>query len=151
MSRVGKARLARYRHSAWPVPRKQNFRKTSMPLQIGAQAPDVSLISHSNEPVSLSNYRGEKPVVLLFFPLAFTSACTAQLCAVRDDFKSYEELDAEVFAVSVDSSYTLKQYREQIGASYTFQSRGSGSVRRASTCTDWSWVPAYDRALGLCN
>jgi peroxiredoxin len=93
-----------------------------MPLQAGAQAPDVTLVSHTNQPVSLGDYRGKQPVVVLFFPLAFTSTCTAELCAVRDDIGSYEELEAEVFAVSVDSPYVLKRFREETGAPYTFLS-----------------------------
>ena len=93
-----------------------------MPLQPGAQAPDVTLVAHTKEPVSLSDHYGDHPVVLLFFPLAFTSTCTEELCTVRDDIKSYEDLESEVFAISVDSPYVLKRYREETGAPYTFLS-----------------------------
>lgn len=51
-------------------------------------------------------------MLLLFFPLAFTSVCTAELCSVRDNFKTYEALNAKVFGISVDSLYTLARYKE---------------------------------------
>lgn len=93
-----------------------------MPLQPGDQAPNVTLVTHENHTAPLDDLRGGKPAVMLFFPLAFTSTCTEELCTVRDDFRAYEELQSQVFAVSVDSPYTLKRYRAETGAPYTFLS-----------------------------
>jgi len=101
-----------------------------MPLQPGDKAPDVRLPDQEHRPVSLAEYRG-RPVVVLFFPLAFSSTCTEELCTVRDDLASYRDLHAEVVAVSVDSPYVLKRYREEIGADYPFLSDFNREASRA--------------------
>ena len=82
----------------------------------------MTLVSHTHEPVALDDFRGKQPVVVLFFPLAFSSTCTEELCSVRDDLATYDELSAQVFAVSVDSPYVLNRYRQDIGAEYPFLS-----------------------------
>jgi peroxiredoxin len=58
---------------------------------------------------------GERPIVLLFFPLAFSSVCTEELCAVRDDWSAWTELDADVFGISVDSPFVTRRFREELG------------------------------------
>lgn len=83
-----------------------------MSLQIGSKAPDFILKNTEGKDVSLSDFRGEKKVLLLFFPLAFTSTCTEELCNTRDNMKIYTSLDAEVLAISVDSFFTLKEYKK---------------------------------------
>ncbi|WP_428236891.1 redoxin domain-containing protein [Gracilimonas sp.] len=75
-------------------------------------APDFTLKNTSNEDVSLSDFKGEKNVVLLFFPLAFSGVCTKELCSTRDNLKIYNSLDAEVLAISIDSFFTLKAFKE---------------------------------------
>jgi len=71
-----------------------------MTIKRGDKAPDFSLYSSEKEKVSLGDFRG-KNVVILFFPLAFTGVCTAELCSVRDEKKDYESLDAEVLGISI--------------------------------------------------
>lgn len=83
-----------------------------MTLQIGMKAPDFTLFNTEKKEVALSEQRGQK-VLLLFFPLAFTSVCTAELCSVRDDFKNYEELKVRPFGISVDSLHSLKKFKEE--------------------------------------
>ena len=83
-----------------------------MPLTPGSPAPDFTLNNTRNEPVSLSAHRG-KPVVVLFFPLAFTGVCTAEMCTMRDNMAQYNGFDAQVLAVSVDSPFTLAQFKEK--------------------------------------
>ena len=83
-----------------------------MSPQPGQQAPDFILYNTEKKQVTLSAQRGQN-VLLLFFPLAFTSVCTAELCSVRDNLKVYEGLKARPFGVSVDSLYALKKYREE--------------------------------------
>lgn len=78
----------------------------------GDRAPDFTLLNTNGEKVTLSGFRGEKQVLLLFFPLAFTSTCTEELCTTRDKMKLYESLEAEVLGISVDSHYTLKEYKK---------------------------------------
>lgn len=78
---------------------------------VGEPAPDFSLRSTSGETVSLSSFRGKKHVLLAFFPLAFSSVCTAELCEMRDDFDQYASADVEVLPISVDSHYSLSEFR----------------------------------------
>ncbi|MGN8226521.1 redoxin domain-containing protein [Gracilimonas sp. BCB1] len=75
-------------------------------------APDFTLKNTRNEDVSLSDFKGERNVVLLFFPLAFSGVCTKELCSTRDNLKIYNSLDAEVLAISIDSFFTLKAFKE---------------------------------------
>lgn len=81
-------------------------------IQIGQPAPPFTLYDTDKKKISLSDYAG-KNVLLLFFPQAFTSTCTAELCAVRDDIGRYSNVDAEVIGISVDSVFTLKKYKEE--------------------------------------
>ena len=83
-----------------------------MSPQPGQQAPDFILYNTEKKQVTLSAQRGQN-VLLLFFPLAFTSVCTAELCSVRDNFKVYESLNARPFGISVDSLYALKKYKQE--------------------------------------
>lgn len=83
-----------------------------MALQIGDEAPDFTLFDSDKNQVTLSDLRGSN-VLLLFFPLAFTSVCTAELCSIRDNFKIYEQLDVQPVGVSVDSLYTLAKFKAE--------------------------------------
>ena len=89
-----------------------------MMIDVGAVAPDFTLRDYNNEEVTLSSFRGDKAVLLVFYPAAFTGICTGELCAVRDDIDSFQNDDVQVMAVSVDSIYALKTYAER--ESYTF-------------------------------
>jgi len=82
-----------------------------MALSIGQQAPHFSLYNSNKEPVTLSEQKG-KNVVLLFFPLAFSSVCTAELCGVRDNIAAYNTVNATVLGISVDSLYSLAQFKK---------------------------------------
>lgn len=75
-------------------------------------APDFTLPSTSGESVTLSALLGRN-VLLAFFPLAFTSTCTAELCAVRDDYDQFQRREVVVHPISVDSIPTLKEYKSQ--------------------------------------
>jgi peroxiredoxin len=83
-----------------------------MALKVGDKAPDFTLINTETKEVSLSDYK-DKNVVLLFFPLAFTGVCTTELCEMRDNIATYNDLDAEIIAVSVDSPFTLAKFKEE--------------------------------------
>ena len=83
-----------------------------MSLQIGQKAPEFKLHDSDKKEVNLSDYKG-KNVVLLFFPLAFTSVCTAELCNMRDNIAAYNNMNAEVLAVSVDSLFTLDKFKQE--------------------------------------
>jgi glutaredoxin-dependent peroxiredoxin len=100
-----------------------------MSIQIGQPAPDFTLYDTNKQPVTLSDQRG-KNVLLLFFPLAFTSVCTAELCSVRDSLKVYEELNAVPFGISVDSLHSLKKFREEQHLNFTLLSDFNKEVSR---------------------
>ena len=81
-----------------------------MRILAGQQAPDFTLFNTEKQKVSLADQRG-KNVVLLFFPFAFTGTCTAELCNVRDNIGIYNNTNAQVFGLSVDSLFTLDKYK----------------------------------------
>src|ERR1700741_3149404 len=83
-----------------------------MSLQPGNPAPQFTMVSSEKKEVSLSDFKGKK-VVLHFFPFAFTSTCTTQLCEMRDNFGYYDGLNAQIIAVSVDSPHTLAKFKEE--------------------------------------
>ncbi|HCT53510.1 MAG TPA: peroxiredoxin, partial [Balneola sp.] len=80
-------------------------------LDLNSKAPEFTLQNTNGDKISLSDYKREKNVVLLFFPLAFTSTCTKELCQTRDNLKLYESLEAEILGISVDTFYTLKEFK----------------------------------------
>ncbi len=88
-----------------------------MALQIGQKAPDFTLYNTDKKEISLSRYKGQN-VMLLFFPLAFTSVCTAELCAVRDNLQLYEGFSAQPIGISVDSLFTLAKYKDEHGLTF---------------------------------
>ena len=83
-----------------------------MSITIGQKAPDFALYDSGKNKVKLSEYQG-KNVILLFFPLAFTSVCTAELCSIRDNITLYNNSNAQVLGISVDSPYTLAKFKEE--------------------------------------
>ncbi|HEX2252648.1 MAG TPA: redoxin domain-containing protein [Thermoanaerobaculia bacterium] len=113
-----------------------------MSLVIGDPAPDFSLPHRpGHPPVSLSALRGRK-VVLLFVPLAFSTVCTRELCAVRDDFDAYRDLDAEVLGISVDSPFALQAWAELQGIAFPLLSDFNRTTSRA-------YGALYDDYFGL--
>jgi len=86
-----------------------------MALQIGDSAPDFSLApAPGADPVSLSALRQDGPVVVLFFPLAFSSVCTDELCALRDDWSGWSDLGASVVGISIDSPFVAQKFAEEL-------------------------------------
>lgn len=78
---------------------------------IGSTAPDFTLASTSGDQVSLSSFRGKSAVLIAFFPLAFTSTCTTELCEFSDDYDEFTRSGAVVLPISVDSVATLKEFK----------------------------------------
>ena len=79
-----------------------------MSLQVGDQAPDFALKDQNNQERTLSEFRGDRNVLVVFYPLAFSGICTGELDQLRDDLAEFT--DVQVLAVSVDSVYTLKAW-----------------------------------------
>ncbi|MER6219025.1 peroxiredoxin [Streptomyces sp. 900105755] len=89
-----------------------------MAIQVGDKAPDFELKDNHGRAVKLSDFRGEKNVVLLFYPFAFTGVCTGELCELRDNLPKFEDRDTQLLAVSNDSIHTLRVFAEQEGLEY---------------------------------
>ena len=81
-----------------------------MSLEVGQEAPDFTLKNNHGEEVTLSSFRGNKNVVLVFYPFAFTPTCTGELCAIRDEQTALEGDDTVVFGVSCDPAPSLKAF-----------------------------------------
>src|SRR5579871_4861944 len=82
-----------------------------MAVDIGSKAPDFTLMNQDRQPVTLSGARGT-PVVLAFFPAAFSSVCTKELCTFRDSLSRLNSAHAQVYGISVDTFFTLKAFQE---------------------------------------
>ena len=89
-----------------------------MPIEVGAQAPDFVLKDQNNQEERLSDFRGRRTVLLVFYPLAFTGTCQGELCQVRDNLNDFVNDGVQVLTVSVDSPYTHKVWADREG--YTF-------------------------------
>ncbi|AZM45824.1 peroxiredoxin [Streptomyces sp. WAC 06738] len=87
-------------------------------LAPGAEAPDFALRNEHGETVRLSDYRGEKAVVLLFFPYAFTGVCTGELCALRDRLPAFVNDEVQLLAVSCDTPFALRVFADREGFGY---------------------------------
>ncbi|MEU6023622.1 peroxiredoxin [Micromonospora sp. NBC_01739] len=86
-----------------------------MPIEVGAEAPDFVLKDQNNQEVRLSDFRGQRTVLLVFYPLAFTGVCQGELCEVRDNLNEYVSDDVQVLTVSVDSVYAHKVWADREG------------------------------------
>ncbi|GII21910.1 peroxiredoxin [Planosporangium mesophilum] len=86
-----------------------------MPIEVGAQAPDFVLKDQNNQDVRLADFRGEKNVLLVFYPLAFTGICQGELCQVRDNIGDFQSDSVQVLAISVDSVFAHKVWAEREG------------------------------------
>lgn len=82
-------------------------------VDVGSKAPEFTLKDYNKQDVSLSAYVGQKPVLLVFYPFAFSGICTGELCQLRDDFSSFDGV--QVLGVSVDTPFSLKKWAEQEG------------------------------------
>ena len=88
-----------------------------MPLQVGDLAPDFTLYVRPREFVSLHDFAG-KPVVLLFFPLAFSPTCTAEITAAAEDYTLYQSLGVDIIGISVDSPFVVERFAEACHARF---------------------------------
>jgi peroxiredoxin len=89
-----------------------------MALENDTQAPDFELPNQFGEHVRLSDFRHKKPVALVFFPLAFSSTCTSELCELRDNLALFADKSIELIGISVDSKATLRAFAEKEGYAF---------------------------------
>jgi peroxiredoxin len=100
-----------------------------MSLDVGSAAPDFTLMNQDRQPVTLSAQRGH-PVVLAFFPAAFSSVCTKELCTFRDRLSTLNAAQARVFGISVDTFFTLKAFQSDQGLTFPLLSDFNKDVIR---------------------
>jgi mycoredoxin-dependent peroxiredoxin len=86
-----------------------------MPIEVGREAPDFTLRDAGNDEVTLSSFRGRRNVVLVFYPLAFSSTCTRQLTEIGEHEARYAGDEAQVIGVSVDSRYVQGRFARELG------------------------------------
>lgn len=110
-----------------------------MKIEIGKPAPDFILFDTNRQKVSLNGFNG-KNVLLLFFPAAFTSTCTKELCAVRDDISRYSNVNAQVIGISVDSVFTLKKFKEDQQYNFPLLSDFNKEVSTLYGCLYNDWI-----------
>ena len=100
-----------------------------MSISVGAAAPDFTLKDQEQKEVKLSDFKGTKRVVIVFYPLDWSPTCTKEHACFVNDMKWFEQLDAQVLGVSVDSAWSHKAYAEKMGIRYPlladFQPRGA--------------------------
>jgi len=101
-----------------------------MKIEVGQTAPGFILYDSEKKQVTLSDLKGRN-VLLLFFPLAFTSTCTKELCSVRDNISWYNNVNASVFGISVDALHTLAKYKEEQQLNFTLLSDFNKDVSTA--------------------
>ena len=104
-----------------------------MPATIGAPAPEFTLRDQDQKEVKLSDFRGKKPVVLVFYPLDWSPTCTKEHACMINDKKQFEDLHAQVLGISVDSVWSHKAYAEKMGIHYPlladFNPRGAVAAK----------------------
>jgi peroxiredoxin (alkyl hydroperoxide reductase subunit C) len=86
-----------------------------MTVEVGSPAPDFTLKNQDGQEVSLSDFRGDKAVLLVFFPFAFSGICTGELCSVRDDLSSFQNEKVQILGVSCDTTWSLQVWAQQEG------------------------------------
>jgi peroxiredoxin (alkyl hydroperoxide reductase subunit C) len=86
-----------------------------MPLDVGTEAPDFTLRNQNNEQVTLSSFRGDRSVLLVFYPFAFTGICSGELCQLRDDLGAFDNENVTTLAISTDTPFSLKTWADREG------------------------------------
>jgi mycoredoxin-dependent peroxiredoxin len=96
-------------------------------IEVGAEAPDFTLVDENNEKVTLSELRGNA-VVLVFYPFDFSGPCTAEHCEIRDNYSSWMDKGAKVYGISRDSRFTHAAFKESEGLQYSLLADLKGEV-----------------------
>lgn len=113
-----------------------------MTLQKGDNAPAFTLKDSDGNDINSQDLLSDKKLLILFFPLAFTGVCTKELCTIRDDYSVYEKLNANVIAISVDSFFTLKEFKAKNNINYSLLSDFNKETAKA-------YGALYDEFFGM--
>lgn len=122
-----------------------------MALSVGTQAPDFELTTLGADGpavVKLSNEIGEKNILLLFVPMAFTGVCTQEFCSVTSELAEYENLNAKVFGISGDNPFAQQNWKEKEGIEITLLSDYEHEVAKAYDVAYDSFLPAKNLHMG---
>ncbi len=111
-------------------------------MNVGDKAKDFSLMNSDGKEVTLSEQTKDGKVLLLFFPLAFSSVCTEELCNTRDNMKLYNSLSTNVIGISVDSFFTLSHFKKSNNLNFTLLSDFNKEVSGA-------YNSLYDEFFGM--
>jgi peroxiredoxin len=116
-----------------------------MAVEVGQKAPDFTLKDYNKQPVTLSGFEGEKNVLLVFYPFAFSGLCQGELCQVRDELADYTDANVQVIGVSVDAPFSLKAWADQQGYEFPLLSDfwPHGDVAKA--------YGVFNEAAGMAN
>ncbi len=112
-----------------------------MALKVGDAAPNFSLKNADNETYTLADFKGKKNIVILFFPAVGTSVCEKELCSTRDGMKDYENLDAQVLAISVDGPFAQKLWADKHKFNFPLLSDFNKEVSPAYGAFYDLWLP----------
>jgi thioredoxin-dependent peroxiredoxin len=104
---------------------------TGTGLSVGTKAPEFTLNDQDGKPVSLADFRGQKSVVVYFYPKDDTPGCTAEACSFRDQFSEFSDAGAEVIGISSDSEASHKKFAQKYKLPFTLLSDRGGKVRAA--------------------
>ena len=119
-----------------------------MAISVGSAAPDFTLKDQNQKEVKLSDFKGKKNVVIVFYPLDWSPVCTNEHACFVNDMKSFEQLDAQVLGVSVDSAWSHKAFAEKMGiqlsaaCGFSTARRRGRKVRRLS-CGQGNHRPSH--------
>ena len=116
-------------------------------MNVGDAAPDFTLKNQLSQDISLSDIN--QNVLLLFFPFAFSSVCTSEMCKVRDNLKRFTDLNAKVFGISVDSHYTLKAWAKHLNINFDLLSDFNKVVSQLYNSYDEIFYPGKYNYLGV--
>ena len=108
-------------------------------INIGDKAPEFKLYDSDRNEVSLTDYRG-KNLLMLFYPAAFSSTCTEELCSYRDGLREFQSMDSEIVGISVDSIFTLGKFKEANQFQFPLLADFNKEVSMAYDCLYDSWI-----------
>jgi thioredoxin-dependent peroxiredoxin len=124
-------------------------KEDTMLLKLGSIAPDFSLLSSDSTTVKLSDFSGKKYVVLIFYPGDQTPGCTAQLCAIRDDYSLFEAKNAKVFGVNPGDLKSHKKFIEKQRYQFPLLIDANRTVAKLYGCDSWPMVKRTVYVIGI--
>ena len=120
-----------------------------MTLAVGDTAPDFTLKDQDGNEHTLSSHRGEKPVVLVFVPFAFTGVCEGEFCQLSENLNQFETAGAQLYGISCDRQFSLKAWSEKAGINFPLLSDGwpHGATAQAYDCFNEELGCAWRRTI----